>query len=163
MRAGSGCYALTSRTGCGAGSPQPASGLLHADVQGRAAGRPRSSFAVPCSRASTRAMPVWRSTGRITDYWLFGYRLGLGGRSSGGRPAFFSGRSAFLRPGYVWAQHHGLQLGERLHHVRAADPADAAVGAGAAAEREVRLPVVARLVDVDPPRVDPVGELESVL
>ena len=47
-------------------------------------------------------------------------------------------------------EHDGLQLGERLHRRRAADAADAARAAGAAAEGQVRLPVVGRLVDVDP-------------
>ena len=61
----------------------------------------------------------------------------------------------------VRGDHDRLQLGERLHHVGAADAADAAVAACAASEREVGLPVVAGLVDVDPAGPDAVGELEA--
>ena len=50
---------------------------------------------------------------------------------------------------------------EGLHHRVAADPADPAVGAGPAAEGQVRLPVVGGLVDVDPAGPDPVGELQA--
>src|ERR1700722_10975651 len=59
-------------------------------------------------------------------------------------------------------QHDRLQLGEGLHDVVAADTADARAGAGATAEGQVSLPVVGRLVDVDPARVDLVGEAQAL-
>src|ERR1700733_3697366 len=59
------------------------------------------------------------------------------------------------------ADDDGLQLGERLHDVGAAHAADPAVGARAPPEGKVRLPVVARLVDVHPTGPYAVGELEA--
>ncbi len=78
-----------------------------------------------------------------------------------GRPAAARRGQNPRRAARVRREHDRLQLGERVHDVRAADPADAAVGPGAAAEREVCLPVVGRLVDVDPAGADAVGELEA--
>src|SRR6185312_12397908 len=60
------------------------------------------------------------------------------------------------------ADHDRLQLGELLDRVTAADAADAAVGARAAAEGEVVLPVVGGLVDVDEAGPDLVGEAQAV-
>src|SRR3954452_23190550 len=54
---------------------------------------------------------------------------------------------------YVSANDDRLQLAERVHGRGAADAADAARRTRAAAERQVRLPVVRRLVDVHPPRL----------
>src|SRR3954468_13342281 len=51
---------------------------------------------------------------------------------------------------YVSANDDRLQLAERLHRRRAADAADTTCRARSAAEGKVRLPVVRRLVDVDP-------------
>src|SRR6266446_4699700 len=45
---------------------------------------------------------------------------------------------------------HGLQVGHLLERAVASNPPDAAAFARAPAERDVRLPVVRRLVDVDP-------------
>ena len=63
-------------------------------------------------------------------------------------------------PGH--AEHDRLQLGEGLERRRASDAADAARAAGAAAERQVRLPVVRRLVDVDPAGSHLVGVAQAL-
>src|SRR3990172_3306726 len=57
----------------------------------------------------------------------------------------------------------GLELGQALDEVAPADPAEPALGARATAEREVRLPVVRALVDVDPSGPDRFGEAEADL
>ena len=56
-----------------------------------------------------------------------------------------------------------LELGEHLERMAAADAAGAAVGSCAAAEGEMVLPVVGRLVDVHEPAVHLVGEAEAVV
>src|SRR5438552_17213315 len=53
-----------------------------------------------------------------------------------------------------------LELGQAFHREPPADPPDAAPRAGAAAERQVRLPVVRPLVHVHPPGPDRLGEAE---
>src|SRR5512132_1317941 len=52
------------------------------------------------------------------------------------------------------ADQHRLQLGQGVDRIAATDPPDSAVRPAAAAPRQVRLPVVGRLVDVDEAHVD---------
>src|SRR5438094_3385263 len=54
----------------------------------------------------------------------------------------------------------GLQVGHLLEREAASDSPDAALLAGPAAERQVRLPVVGRLVHVHPPCFQRVGKAE---
>src|SRR4051794_12395716 len=64
---------------------------------------------------------------------------------------------------WVSANDDRLQLAERLHRRGAADAADAARRARAAAEREVRLPIVRRLVDVHPACLRGIREAQPFL
>src|SRR6202140_729912 len=54
-----------------------------------------------------------------------------------------------------------LQVGHLLQREASADATDAALLAGAAAERQVSLPVVGRLVDVDPTGLETIREAEG--
>src|SRR5260221_565459 len=57
--------------------------------------------------------------------------------------------------------HDRLEVRHLLERKTPADPPDAAVLAGAAAKRQVRLPVVGRFVDVHPTHLEAVGEAEG--
>ena len=61
----------------------------------------------------------------------------------------------------VESQDDGLRLRERLEHGASADPSDAGARARSAAERQVALPVVGRLVDVHPACVDRLCEAQA--
>src|SRR5450759_1318813 len=57
--------------------------------------------------------------------------------------------------------HDRLQVGHLLEREASADSSDTTVLAGAAAEWQVGLPVVGRLVDVHPAHLEAVGKTQS--
>src|ERR1700730_3785579 len=57
--------------------------------------------------------------------------------------------------------HDGLEVGHLLEGEAAADASDAAVLACPAAKRQMRLPVVRRLVDVHPTHLESVGKAQG--
>src|SRR6266852_641871 len=60
----------------------------------------------------------------------------------------------------LYLDHDRLEVGHLLERESAADAPDAALLAGATAERQVRLPVVGRLVDVHPSGFESVREAQ---
>src|SRR5258708_22761352 len=57
--------------------------------------------------------------------------------------------------------HDRFEVGHLFERKSAADAPDAALLAGAASEGQVRLPVVGRLVDVDPASLEPISEAQG--